>query len=128
MPMGNEHKWLLKEGVGIFSRQSCDISGDSLENTPTSHAVSLSLVMYACCDPATPLLSCTCLCKNRKWCLPSFVSPSSYTVHNCMYYSINGWVYFREKSTLCNNFIQKRGWAYFSRLRYLYTSVAVQID
>ena len=36
--MGNELKWLLKEGVGVF--ESCDIS---LENTPTSHAIKPSL-------------------------------------------------------------------------------------
>ena len=35
MPMGDELKWLLKEGGGrIF--KSCDIF---LENTPTSHTV-----------------------------------------------------------------------------------------
>ena len=39
--MGDELKWLLKEGGGhIF--ESCDIS---LENIPTSHAVSLVLVI-----------------------------------------------------------------------------------
>ena len=38
--MGNELEWLLKEGGGrIF--ESCDIS---LENTPTSHRVSLALL------------------------------------------------------------------------------------
>ena len=41
--MGDELKWLLKEGGGrIF--ESCDIS---LENTPTSHAVSLALAIFA---------------------------------------------------------------------------------
>ena len=33
-----------------------------------------------------------------------------------MYCGINGWAYFREKSTLCNNFIQKRGVGVFSRV------------
>ena len=70
--MGDELKWLLKEGGGrIF--ESCDIS---LENTPTTHAVSLALVICACSDSAMPLLSCACLLNNSKWCLPSFVSPS----------------------------------------------------
>ena len=55
----------------------------SLQNMPTSRAVSLALFMYACCDSAMPLLSCACLCNNSKWCLPSFVSPSSYTVLQC---------------------------------------------
>ena len=47
-----------KVGGRIF--QSCDIS---LENTPTSHTVSLALVtcMGACSDSAMPLLSYTCL-------------------------------------------------------------------
>ena len=57
--------------------ESCDIS---LDNTPTSHSVSLALVICACCDSSMPLLSCTCLCNNSKWCLLSFVSPSSCTV------------------------------------------------
>ena len=40
--MGDELKWLLKEGGGhIF--ESCDIS---LENMPTSHTVCLTLVIF----------------------------------------------------------------------------------
>ena len=35
-----------------------------------------------------------------------------------MYCGINGRAYFREKSTLCNNFIQKGGWAYFQGWAY----------
>ena len=55
--MGDELKWLLKERGGhIF--ESCDIS---LENTPTSQAVSLALVNCACSDSAMSLLSCACL-------------------------------------------------------------------
>ena len=74
--MGDELKELLKEGGGdIF--ESCDIS---LENMPTSHAVSVALVIYTCSDSAMPLLSCAYLCNNSKLCLPSFVSPSSCTV------------------------------------------------
>ena len=70
-PMGDELKWLLKEGGGhIFE------SGDiSLENMPT---VSLALFYVGMHDPAMPLLSCArLLCNNSKWCLSSFVSPSS---------------------------------------------------
>ena len=74
--MGDEPKWLLKEGGGCIF-ESCDIS---LENTPTSHAVSLVLVICTCSDSALPLLSCACFTDNSKWCLPSFVSPSSCTV------------------------------------------------
>ena len=48
---------LIKKGVGVFF-ESCGIS---LENTPTSHAVSLALAMYTCSSFAMPLLSCTCL-------------------------------------------------------------------
>ena len=58
--MGNELKWLLKEGDGCIFK-SCDIS---LENMPTSHAVSLALVICACSDSAMPLLSRACLCNN----------------------------------------------------------------
>ena len=59
-----------KRGGGrIF--ESCDIS---LENTLTSHAVSLALVIWTCSDSAMPLLSCACLRNNSKSCLPSFVS------------------------------------------------------
>ena len=44
MPMDDELKWLLKEGGGpIF--ESCYIP---LENTPTSHTVSLALIINLC--------------------------------------------------------------------------------
>ena len=61
----------LEEGDGhIF--ESCDIS---LENTPTSHAVSLALVICTCSDSAMPLLSCACLRNNSNGaCLPSAAS------------------------------------------------------
>ena len=64
----HELKWLLKKGGGrIF--ESCDIS---LENTPTSHAVSLALVICACSDSSMTLLSCACLRNNSNGaCLPS---------------------------------------------------------
>ena len=58
--MGDELQWLLKEGGGCIF-ESCDIS---LENMPTSHAVSLALVVCTCSDSAMPLLSCTCLRNN----------------------------------------------------------------
>ena len=68
MPMGDELKWLGKEGGGrIF--ESCDIS---LENTPISHAVSIALVICTCSDSPMSLLSCTCLCNNSNGaCLPA---------------------------------------------------------
>ena len=63
-PMGDELKWLLKEGGGhIFE--------SSFENTPNSHAFSPA----ACTDSAMLLLACVCLCNNTKWCLPSFLVP-----------------------------------------------------
>ena len=37
-----------------------------------------------------------------------------------MYCGINKWVYFQEKSTLCNNFIQIRSWAYFLGWAYFW--------
>ena len=65
--MGDELQELLKERAErIF--ESCEV--------PTSHAVSLALFMYACSDSAM-LFPCACLCK---WCLSSFVSPSSCSV------------------------------------------------
>ena len=58
----HELKCLLKEVVGVFLT-AVDIS---LENTPTSHAVSLALVIYACSDSAMLLLSRACLCNKRE--------------------------------------------------------------
>ena len=80
--------------------------------------VSLALFMYACCDSAMPLLSNACAYAITPSFLPSFASPSSCTalLHDRMYCRINRWVCFREKSTLCNNFKQKGGWAYFGEI------------
>ena len=55
--MGNELKWLPKKWDGCIF-ESCDIF---LENTPTSHAVSLGLLTCTCSDSSMPLLSCPCL-------------------------------------------------------------------
>ena len=96
--MGNEHKWLLKEG-GRRIFENCDIS---LKNTPTSHAVSLALVMFACMS----LLPWICVCNNSKWCLPSFVCPSSCTV---LLIQKRGWAYFW-------------GWAYFRYIMIYHTA------
>ena len=49
---------------GIF--ESCDIC---LENTPTSHAVSLALFVYACSDSALLSLSCACLSEAHSICI-----------------------------------------------------------
>ena len=48
MPMGDEPKWLLKEGDGLIF-EKCDIS---LKNMLASHAASVALFMYACSDSA----------------------------------------------------------------------------
>ena len=96
---------------------------------PPHTLVTLALFMYTCCDSSMPLLSCICLCNSSKWCLPSFVSPSSCTVLllqcfllSSMYCAINGWAYFQVKSTLWNNFLQKRGMGVFS---YVHVSMYV---
>ena len=49
-PKGDEHKQLLKEGVGEFSSVVTFLS-------PTSHLVSLTLVIYAGSDSAMPFFS-----------------------------------------------------------------------
>ena len=90
---------------------------------PTSHVVSLDLVMYAAV--ILQCLFCHVLAytiKANDVCLNLLVSPltkwcffHAYGLHNSMYYCINRWRTFkREKSTLCNNFIQKMGVSLFS--------------
>ena len=69
--------------------------------------------MYSCSDSAKALLSSACLHNNSKWCRPSLVSPSSCTV------LLLQWVYFREKSTLCNKFTQNREVDLFLRVGLL---------
>jgi len=71
MLMGDELKWLLKEGGGRIS-ESCDIS---LKNTPTSHTVSLALFMYACIASAMLCFSSTCLIAANGVCLHLLVPP-----------------------------------------------------
>ena len=92
---------------------------------PTSHAVSLALVMYA-----AVILQCL-FCRVLAYtitandvCLHLLVSPlatwcffHACCLHNSVYYCINRWhTFIREKSTLCNNFIQKRRVSLFSKL------------
>ena len=118
--MGDELKWLLKEGDGrIFG--SCDIS---LENTPTSHSVSLVLVICTCSDSSVSCHALAYAITANGVCLHLLVPALALSVlllrasclHNSTYCGINGWAYLREKSTLCNNFIQKRGVGIFSRV------------
>ena len=92
-----------KRGVGVFSRVVIFRLKIHLPH------IQLVIVMYACSDSAMPLLSRTCLCNNSKWCLPSFVSPSSYIVLLLQH----KWVGVL-KNTLCNHFIKKRGVGLFS--------------
>ena len=126
--MGDELKWFLKDGGGrIF--ESCDIS---LKKTPTPHIVSLVLFVWH----AMPFLSCPGLCSNSKWCLPSFVSPSSHTMllPQCFLLNITvcttphiGVRTFERKATTS---FKKGGWAllYVSRywqVRNRWTSLCV---
>ena len=76
-------------------------------------------VQYAWSDSAI-------LYNNSKWCLPSFVSPSSYTVlhslvllnclHNYMYYNINRWLYIGEWKHSLQQLHSKKGVCIFSRV------------
>ena len=85
----------------------------SLENTPSSHVVSVPIFMYTWIDSAMPFFPNAWL-YNR--CLPSFVSHFSCIVLllQCL------WVYIREKSTFCNNFIKKRGLSFFREVMVAY--------
>jgi len=74
--MGNEHKWLLKEGMEVSS-ESWDIS---LENMHTSLIVSLALFIYHAVILQHLFCMHLLIRNNSKWCLPSFVSCSSCTV------------------------------------------------
>ena len=104
-----------KRGDGrIFG--SCDIS---LENMPTSHAVSLCacyLRTHYFFKVSFVMRLLTYAITANGVCLHLLVPPlaqccffGASCLHNSMYCSKNGWAYFREKSTLCNNFIQKKG-------------------
>ena len=70
-----------------------------------------------------PLRSYIC---NSKWYQLSFVSctVSASWITTCIEAYVIRWVYmyFSEKNTLCNNFIQNRGcaWAYFQRWSYFW--------
>ena len=92
---------------------------------PTSHAVSLALFVCACNDSAMPFLSCACLCNNRKWCLPSFVSPSSCFSASCLTDDNACTIQLKSVGVLSresNNFISFRGWAYFREFTVLFLS------
>ena len=76
MPMGDELKELLKKG-GECIFKSCDIS---LKNTPTLHAVSLPIFMYACSDSAMLLFVPLLLTANGV-CLHLLVPPLAQCCH-----------------------------------------------
>ena len=111
--MGNELKELLKEGMGMFSRVVILLWKIQPPHTQSS-------TIYVCRHAA--ILQCL-FCHTIAYAITvngvclHFVSPSSCTVlllwwflHNCMYtIGIKRWAYFRKKSTLCNNFVEKRG-------------------
>ena len=127
MNLSGFSKW----GVGKFSRAVIFLLKIHPPHTQ------LALFVYTFGDFAMPLLSCAWLCNNSKWWLHLVTNPSSCTVQlfwcfllkkNSMYYCINRWKHFQEKSTLCNNFIQKRrvhglifeGGPVFERLQYMH--------
>ena len=113
-----------KRGVGVFSRVVIFL----LKIRPPH--MQLVIVMYACSDSAMPLLSRTCLCNNSKWCLPSFVSSSSYTVLLLQH----KWVGVRlgEKHPLQPLYSKKGGGLIFDsgpifeRLWYMYPPVTIE--
>ena len=97
-------------GGRIF--KSCDIF---IESMPTAHVVSLTLVMYSCCDSAVPSFCHMLAYATTANCVRLHLLVSPFAQH-CfcgassslpMYYIINMWAYVWEKSTHCNNFIQK---------------------
>ena len=88
----------------------CDIS---LENTPTSHAVSLALFMYKCIDSSMPfyhVLAYTIIANGV--CLHFLVS----SLAQCFFYSVCGYTFKRKVHTLCKNFIKKRGLSLFREI------------
>ena len=109
-----ELNWLLKGDGRIF--ESCDIS---LENTPTSHAVSLALVICTCSDSAMPLLSCACLHNNISGtCLPL-------VVQHVLRHKWGG-IVSREKHSLQQFHFKKGGGLIFGRLRHMsYTRIPI---
>ena len=128
--MGNELKWLLKKGGGhIF-----DIS---LENTPTSHAVSLALVFFSrtCSDSAMPLLLCACLHNNSNdACRPSCCF-FLLNITACMWHKWVG-VLLREKHPLQQLHFKKgggggayfRGWAYFREITVIIAQMEKRVQ
>ena len=112
MPMGDELKWLLKEGGGHI---------------------------FKSCRYFSPFLSCACLCNNTKWCLPSFVSPSSCIVlllcctTACTGAQIGGHtverkVYFATTSFKKGGGVTFESGPIFSRLRYMCVCVCLHVD
>ena len=72
MPIGDELKWLLKRGMGVFS--GVVIFSQKYAHLTRSWFRPVYVLVQWFCNAS---LSCTYLCNNRKWCLSSFVSPSS---------------------------------------------------
>ena len=113
-----------KRGGHIF--KSCDIS---FENTPTSHPVSLALLMYAYSGSAMPLLSYTCLRNNSKWCLPScplasLVLLAYITACNTAY--IGGHT-FERKAPFATTSFKREGGLIFETLQYILEAQAAKL-
>ena len=72
-PMGDEHKWIHKEGVGVFSRVVIFLLK---VHQPHSHAVRPALLMYCAVIPnASFFMSLACAITAND--VPSFVSVPS---------------------------------------------------
>ena len=88
---------------------------------PSSHAVTLALVIWARSNSSSmPLLSWACLLNNSKWCMPSYVSPSSYTVLLlwCFLLITMGGHTFKRKQLQSKQLHSKRGGRILGRLQY----------
>ena len=119
--MGDELKWLLKEEVVYF----LELWYFSLQmHPPHTQSTCSSICVWFCnafCHAFAYEITANGVC------LHSLVPPLA----QCCFFRasclditayINRWVSFREKSTFCNSFIQKRGvvlfrgWAYFQEI------------
>ena len=129
MPMDDELKWLLNKG-GEYIFESCDIN---LENTPTSHPVSLALCMHAV---ILQWLYAMCLLMQEQKIV--FVSPSSSCttlLHWCFFLNIIacteekiGGHSFERKTPFCNYFIQKKGVGLFLRVALFFGRLKIHLN
>ena len=86
--MSDELKWLVKEGVGVYSRVV--IVKIRPPYAITANGVCLHLLVPPLAQCSCTVLLLLCFLRNITTCA-------------------SRWAYFQEKSTLCNNFIQRGG-------------------